>query len=163
MKIYHSDHRLKAEGLPGVFFASPNWDHNNYCENPLPEMFNRGPIPISAVSTTWNATSLMHNLSHSHLQSFMIRSNTSIAKCKSSSVDHGKCYCHTCSDSSGPAASTCHERQSEQNRQQQAWNCERVWEIHTLSCAPVKQEDYEMGNGGGPSVLEQPEGYSSEK
>ena len=102
----------------------------------------------------------MHNLSRSRSRSqpLMIRSTASIAKRKSNSVEHRKRYRHACSESTGPAADARRERQREQNRQRQARHCERVRQIRAPSCAPVEQGDYEMGNGGGPSVLQQPEG-----
>ena len=112
MPSTYSDRGRRPEGgLPGVFFASPDWDCNDCCEKLLPEKFNRGPIPISTVSTARNTTSLTVNLSHCHSQPFMIRSNASIAKRKSSSVDHTKHYHRTCSDSTGPAADARRDRQ----------------------------------------------------
>ena len=49
---HDSDRGRRPEGgLPGVFFASPDWDRNDCHEKSLPEMVDRGPIPISAVST----------------------------------------------------------------------------------------------------------------
>ena len=52
VESHNSDRGRRPEGgLPGVFFASPDWDRNDCREKSLPEMVDRGPIPISAVST----------------------------------------------------------------------------------------------------------------